>query len=397
MVVVYRLDRFSREPLHYYQMIYEIEASGAELHDASEGRYQPGPEMAMLRGLKILLAKNETATLAARIRDAHRRMRSTGTYPGGPAPYGFRRVHPPGLEPDPEEAPWVAQIHEWFQRGWSIRRITRELNARGVPSRRGGQWLVSVVVRILQRPMCAGGTLDDDGRLITGGNITPIITVESWRRTQALMGRSRDRWQSGKTSRGPIPSRLCRCGTCGRSLRVYHRPPNIILECWSANDGACPRGVAIYTHVLERVVVERLTAKLKGMKAAPPKAPAHELQVAALDEEIEGTKAALERLALAYADGAMELPEYQGARGKLLDRLERARGRREKQITQVEREAVSGAIRVLWGDLGQIAKHPELLTEMPVEQRRELYELLVEKIVVRPMGQKPRVEVRFRL
>jgi site-specific DNA recombinase len=396
-VIVYRLDRFTREPRHYYQMIYEIESCGVQLHDASEGRYFPGPEMALLRGLKVLLAKNEMATLALRIKDSHKRLRSTGCFPGGRAPYGMRRLQPgPGLEPDPSEARWAVQIHEWFQRGWSSTRIARELNSLGVATRSGGKWLTSSVIRTLQRPTLAGGRLDS-GILRTGGNITPAISEECWRRTQAMMRGASERFQAGKTSRGPLPTRLVRCGGCGRSLRVHYRKEGIIsLRCWASNDGACARGVSIYAHVLEPIIQTRLLARLARTKAIPPSTENVDADLDLLDRELAAAQAALERLALGYAERAMELAEYQGARVKLLQRLERARSQREKQGSRIENSVLLEAIRSLWDDLGRLAAHPELLSQMPEQQRRDLYQVLIERIIVYPVGQKPRVEVRFR-
>lgn len=43
-----------------------------------------------------------------------------------------------------------------------------------------------------------------------------------------------------------------------------------------------------------------------------------------------------------------------------------------------------------------MARHPEFVSEMPEQQRRDLYQLRIERIVVHPVGHKPRVEVRLR-
>ncbi len=99
---------------------------------------------------------------------------------------------------------------------------------------------------------------------------------------------------------------------------------------------------------------------------------------------------------MGYADGLMEAAEYQDARQALLRRLERARGEREKRRAQVERSARTEALSALWEDLGQIAAHPEILTALPDRQRRELYEALIERVVVHPGGDGARVVVTYR-
>ena len=396
-VIVYRLDRFSREPLHYYQMVFDLETAGVELHDASEGRYLPGDDMSLLRGLRVLLAKRETGTISKRITDAHAELRAKGRFAGGHAPYGFRYASPgPGLEPDPAEAPWVCYMHDRFQQGWSITRIAKDLNARGVPTRQGKQWLASTVLRSLQRPHTAGGRLSD-GRLCTGGNIVPIVSPETWRRTQAMMRGGRERWSAGRTSQGPIPTRLIRCGTCGRSLRVHYRSKGIVqLRCWASGDGACEHGVSIYGHLLEAELQRAIVRGLRRKKAPAARPARASADLALLDQQIAEAQAALERLAVAYADGQMSAPEYQGARRTLQNRLQRATAKRETETTRTQDEALLGALARLWGDLSVMTEHPELLAALPEAKRREVYEAMVEKAVVHPAHRKPRVEVSLR-
>jgi DNA invertase Pin-like site-specific DNA recombinase len=397
-VVFYRIDRLSREPMHHYAILHALREAGV-LVDSVGLPADDSPENAFMWDLSAALAKLESLRHGKRIRDSHRTLREKGRFAGGHAPYGFRYADPgPGLEPDPTEAPWVIRMHEWFHRGWTITRIAQELNARRVPARRGGKWLASTVLRVLQHPTAAGGRLRD-GTLVTGGNITPIVSEETWRRTQSLMRGNLSRWQAGKTSQGPLPTRIIRCGSCGRSLRVHYRGPGekTQLRCWARNDGACPRGVSIYAHLVEAAMQEKILARLKGMKGPPPEGRRLDVDLATMEQEIESTRAALERLAIAYAEGAMELPEYQGARKQLVARMERLGAKHEKQAAKVETALVREGVRYLWDDLSRLSSHPELLSEMPALQRRELYQLLVERVIVHPAGTKPsRIEVLLR-
>lgn len=397
-VVFYRIDRLSREPMHHYAILHALREAGV-LVDSVGLPADESPENAFMWDLSAALAKLESLRHGKRIRDSHRALRAKGRFAGGHPPYGFRRMQPgPGLEPDPLEAPWVVQMHEWFHRGWSITRIARELNAQGVPARRGGKWLASTVLRILQRPTVAGGRLVD-GVLVTGGNIGAIVSEETWRRSQALMRGNGERWQAGRTSQGPLPTKLIRCGSCGRSLRVHYRGPGGVtqLRCWARGDGACSYGISIYSHLVEAAIQERILARLKGMKAPPPERSSPEVDLTVTEKEIASVRGALERLAVAYAEGAMDLSEYQGARRQLVDRLERAEAKHSKQAAKVEDAIVRDGIRYLWEELGRMARHPELLAAMPPLQRRDMYTLLVERVVVHPVGTTPsRIEVHLR-
>ena len=76
--------------------------------------------------------------------------------------------------------------------------------------------------------------------------------------------------------------------------------------------------------------------------------------------------------------------------------LEGARTRKAKQTAAVEDEALGEALRAVWDDLGLLTGHPELLSGLPAEERRELYELCIERVLVYPNGHQPRVEITFR-
>jgi len=51
----------------------------------------------------------------------------------------------------PEEQLFVLEIAYWRQCGWSLGAIAKELNRRGVATKRGGKWHTSTVAAILKR------------------------------------------------------------------------------------------------------------------------------------------------------------------------------------------------------------------------------------------------------
>jgi hypothetical protein len=159
----------------------------------------------------------------------------------------------------------------------------------------------------------------------------------------------------------------------------------------------CSQGAYIAAHILEPIVQERIFAKLKGLRADPPPAPQVAADLAPLEQEVENVRAALVRLATGYAEGRMGVREYEGARAQLLIRLGRAQKQLERQAVKVEDALVLEGLALLWDDLGRISAHPALLTELPVEQRRGFYEAVIEKVIVNPVGPKPRIQVRFRV
>lgn len=395
VVVFYAVDRLARRMEDHYAILASLRDAGVAVDSVGQP-YDGSPEGSLMWDLSAALAAYGARQHGRRIRDSHRKLKAAGRYSGGHPPYGFRRIVPgPGLEPDPDEAPTVLRMFDWVERGWTVTAIARHLNQEGVPTRTGKPWLASVVYRIVHRPEYAGGRMCE-GRLVTGGNIAALIPPERWRKVQTMLGTVHP-FGSGRNGDGPIPTRIIRCGSCGHSLRVHYRSGELVqLRCWATRDGACERGVSIYAHLLERELQKRIIRKLRGLKADPPPSASVEVDLERADDEIAAARVALERLAVGYADGIMEAGEYQDARRALVGRLERAQAKRARQTARVEKAASTEALRHLWSDLGQIAEHPEILSALPDRQRRELYEALLERVVVYPHGTEPRIHAVFR-
>lgn len=93
----------------------------------------------------------------------------TGTNPNRPAlralvqrlphsrpPYGYSYA-PEGLEPHPDESPWVAAVFGWYAEGESLQTIAQRLNSLPVPQQRGGSgWQHTHVIRMLSNPAYLG-------------------------------------------------------------------------------------------------------------------------------------------------------------------------------------------------------------------------------------------------
>lgn len=83
-----------------------------------------------------------------------------GNYVSPVAPFGYRRAvvnRRPTLEPDPDEAPVVRMIFDWYAReqvGLSV--ISDRLNTLGVPTRSGVDWNAGKLRHIIENPVYIG-------------------------------------------------------------------------------------------------------------------------------------------------------------------------------------------------------------------------------------------------
>ncbi|MDA0364912.1 MAG: recombinase family protein, partial [Chloroflexi bacterium] len=115
------------------------------------------------------------------------RRRAIRGEPLGRVPYGYRIERGDAanggrsrLVPDPDEAPVVRQIFEWYvDDGEGIRRIATRLNADGVVTRRGGAWNMASVRDLLRNPAYTG-LYRRLGITIAGAHAA-LVTAETFR------------------------------------------------------------------------------------------------------------------------------------------------------------------------------------------------------------------------
>ena len=145
-VAVAKLDRLSRD-VHFISglMAHRVPFLVAEL----------GPEVdPFILHLFAALAQKERAMIAARTRDALRRAKARGTVLGGPKLAEARELAVATIEANAERfAANVLPIIREVQRAGAgtLREVADALNARGIPTARGGRWHAMTVRNVLAR------------------------------------------------------------------------------------------------------------------------------------------------------------------------------------------------------------------------------------------------------
>ncbi|MDA1001805.1 MAG: recombinase family protein [Chloroflexi bacterium] len=194
----------------------QLAACGAELRVA-DGR---APDDALMAAWN---ARGAADRRRERTLEGMRRRAIRGE-PLGRVPYGYRIERGDAanggrsrLVPDPDEAPVVRQIFEWYvDDGEGIRRIATRLNADGVVTRRGGAWNMASVRDLLRNPAYTG-LYRRLGITIAGAHAA-LVTAETFR---AAARRAVERRTPGATAgrrREYALSGVARCGYCGAGL-----------------------------------------------------------------------------------------------------------------------------------------------------------------------------------
>jgi site-specific DNA recombinase len=159
-VVVYSLDRFSRDPVHGVILMQEMEKHGVSLGAATET--VDNSEVGKL----VFYIKGYAAKLdAERRRDAtgrgKRALLKAGKLPQGTGIgiYGYKWLKDYGKRvPLENEARIVKHMFEMVASGNSCFKIARTLNEESIPTKSGKKWEARTVGRIVRNPAYMGIT-----------------------------------------------------------------------------------------------------------------------------------------------------------------------------------------------------------------------------------------------
>ena len=148
------------------------------------------------------------------------------------APYGYRKVYVqdgpkkrPKLELDPPADAVARRIFDMVLQGSSILDVTKALNAEGVASPRGKQWLKTTVHNVLLNEAYTGtlvwGTTAKDGAPpVRVEDAHPaIVSKRQFQRAKKLLGSRAPKKVHPRRSASPyLLSGLLRCETCGKAM-----------------------------------------------------------------------------------------------------------------------------------------------------------------------------------
>jgi DNA invertase Pin-like site-specific DNA recombinase len=137
VLVVQKIDRFSRDGVTAALALGELERNGATLAVADGAGGGEDPTAQLIRAVLLAVAQFEKAMIAVRVRSALQVKKTRGEMTGV-APYGTR-LSSDGktLEPHPEESAIKERLRQLRTSGLTIRAIIRQANVEGLCNRKG--------------------------------------------------------------------------------------------------------------------------------------------------------------------------------------------------------------------------------------------------------------------
>jgi site-specific DNA recombinase len=150
-VIIAKFDRLTRSVKDLAALLELFEKKKVALVSVAESLDTGSAAGRLVITIMAAVSQWEREAIGERTRDALRHKRAQGERTGN-VPYGFR-VAPDGrhVEPDDAEQAAVSAITELRAQGHSLRRIAVTLNGRGHRTRRGTEWRLESVNRVVKR------------------------------------------------------------------------------------------------------------------------------------------------------------------------------------------------------------------------------------------------------
>ena len=150
MVITAKNDRISRKVEYYYAYKIKLQEVGIKIVSVAEDFGRDGMFTPILEALTAAMAEVERGMITARTSIGRKVLASRGGYSGGRTPYGYmvdKNIR--GMVINEDQAKVVRLIFAMKNQGYTLQRITDELNKEGYTNKSGGKWSISSVQVIL--------------------------------------------------------------------------------------------------------------------------------------------------------------------------------------------------------------------------------------------------------
>ncbi len=441
LLVVTAPDRIARNYVHQMVLLEELERLGCAVAFLDHPMSQD-PHDQLLLQIRGAVAEYERTLITERMRRGRlAKLRAGVLLPWTRPPYGYR-LHPDhprdptGVQVEPVEAAVVATIFAaYLDPGVSLDKVAHRLHEQQICSPTGQVWWgLSTLRGILRNPtytgqVYAGRTRTRPPRIrrsathpighphdsstpvppeewIAVAQIPALVSEEHFALVQAKLAQNQSFASRHNTTNTYLLRALVSCGHCqlactARSLKPQYayyicsgkaNPPHSHREVACASRFIPARQLdALVWHDLCEVLVhpEQLTAALERAHAGQWLPQELQARRGLLQKGRRSTQQQRERLTDAYLHGVIPLAEYERRRREL-DQKEAALAIQDDQLTQQaeRRQELSGLVRHLDDFCHRIQVG---LASATFEQRRQLVELLVDRVVVT----NDEVEIRY--
>lgn len=267
-MVIYRLDRLSRDLRHFVSFAQEFREHKVALTVVA------APELGVaaldnpMLNVLASFAEFEREMTASRIAEARAYLKANGRWVAGAVPFGYAAdPRTKQLVVIPEEGDMVSRMFQWAAAKVSPRSIASYANALGWRTRNDNPWTARQVRFTLSNYVYAGLVVEGYG--FRDGCHKALVERSVYHEVQKLLAARRTR-EPGR-GRRTIPwllRGLVRCGGCGRVLGTHTVQHGSIIYCYyrcrSTAGGRDPsKGVLVSAGEIDHAVLAAVGVKEK--------------------------------------------------------------------------------------------------------------------------------------
>ncbi len=155
IVLVYKIDRLTRSPKDFYQLIEFFENYKVDFISITE-RFDTSTQAGrLLRNIMLTFAQFERELASQRTKDKMLERAKKGMWDGGLVPYGYKRENKK-LVINPKEAEIIRLIYETYVTTGSLFKTYDELKRQEIKDRQGKSFSKSVIHYILRNIVYSG-------------------------------------------------------------------------------------------------------------------------------------------------------------------------------------------------------------------------------------------------
>ena len=381
-IIVYRLDRFSRSIADFSQIWTKLEQRNVEFQSVTENFDTSSPMGRAMLNIVLVFAQLERETTAERVRDNYQHRFALGSWPGGPAPFGFdltkisdtngRQVS--SLVAN-SNAPVVHKIFQLYaQDSASLRSVAIALNAEGIPGPRRKTWDNVTLSRILHSPLYVQATEDvfwwylskglqpkQEATAFDGTHACNVIGKRDrskgkyqdldqqsfslsnhqgstpaglWLKCQEKLDRNRQ-FAPSTSGKHSWLTGLLKCGSCGYAIKVVRdssTQKRYLICSGRTNMASCSAHINVNLNELEVAIADKL-------KEILDQCPEEEIypEENNFSQEIQQINARIERLVNALAESSTISISY------INTQIEKLHHQRERLLKEIQSSPHKGS------------------------------------------------------
>ena len=313
-VIVYKIDRLSRNVMDFSVMWHELKTYGVEFVSVSETFDTSTPIGNAMLFISEIFAQMERETDSIRVTDNYYERIKDGRWPGGPAPFGWKNsaiecegAKGPIKIPIIEPSEYIGEVIEWFTLyatgNYSLRKLACMANEKGVANKK---WVGSVICDILKNPVFVKADADvymyykslgvrinsdlekfDGNRACTLlGKYTPdnrkrpneeqvlnislwqgVVSSDVWLACQHRLSLNRQIRNGGKGKYTWLSGKI-KCGECNHSVQFFPHKSRVtgklrgLLVCSGHCSKFCEHIVQLRPYDLEDIIAAEIKKQL---------------------------------------------------------------------------------------------------------------------------------------